>query len=106
MRKRVSWADQQHRGDKNTHRPKSLTFSQSVATSVRLRRENSVLRYALRQKRYVATPPLANCPQKTTSQHLLIKNGKGEKRRTLPFMKGRSAIALSEPMYASEPWCE
>jgi hypothetical protein len=25
---------------------------------------------------------------------------------TVPFMKGRSAIARSDPMYAKEPWCE
>lgn len=34
-----------------TSRPKTLTFIQSVATSARLRREKSLLRYALRQKR-------------------------------------------------------
>ena len=25
---------------------------------------------------------------------------------TLPLKKGKSAIALSEPIYAREPWCE
>jgi hypothetical protein len=43
-----------------TYRPNNFTFSQSVATRVLFRRENRVLRYALLQKRYVATPPLAN----------------------------------------------
>jgi hypothetical protein len=42
------------------HLPNNLHLSQSLATKVRLRREKSVLRYALRQKRYVATPPLEN----------------------------------------------
>lgn len=35
-------------------------MTQAVATKVRLRRENSVLRYALRQSKNVAAPPLAN----------------------------------------------
>ena len=42
-----------------TYRPKSFTFSQSVATKVRLRSEKRVLKYALRQNKYVAIPPLA-----------------------------------------------
>lgn len=36
----------------DTYRPKILTLIQSVATSARLRREKSLLRYALLQKRY------------------------------------------------------
>lgn len=43
-----------------THRPKNLTRSQSPATKARFRSEKSVLRYALRQNKYVATPPLAH----------------------------------------------
>ena len=29
-----------------------------------------------------------------------------ERGLTLPLNRGKSAIALSEPMYANEPWCE
>lgn len=46
--------------ENNTYRPNTLHLSQSVATSVRFRSENRVLRYALRQNKNVATPPVAN----------------------------------------------
>jgi len=44
---------------KSAHRPNNLTINQSVATKVRFRNEKRVLKYALLQKRYVATPPVA-----------------------------------------------
>lgn len=44
-----------------THRPKNLVRIQSPATSALFRSEKSVLRYALRQNRKVATPPLVHC---------------------------------------------
>jgi hypothetical protein len=84
-----------------TNRPKSLTLSQSVATRVRLRRKKRVLRYALRQNRYVAMPPLANCKNEEFNQKKLIKKDlcKEQSTLTLPLNKGRAAIAFSKPMY-------
>ena len=87
-----------------------------MATRTRLRSEKSVLRYALRQNRYVATPPLAiynttqapNRPKSaiypnkpSLSLHAHLRGS-----RTFWLKNTKSAMAFSEPMYASEPWCE
>ena len=81
-----------------THRPKNLVRIQSPATSALFRSEKSVLRYALRQNRNVATPPLVHYYGEWDHMVGLASARNSDVRTSRPKM-GSSAIALSEPMY-------
>ena len=74
-----------------TYRPKSLHLSQSVATRVLFLSEKSVLRYALRQKRNVATPPVASCRKHTVSGNVKC----GERHKThVPIQEWKISYRL------------